>query len=176
MTPIEEMSTVWARILGELPKHCSVIVTVSPVRHLKEGLVQSSLSKSQLRLLAEWMQQSAPERIHYFPAFEIMMDELRDYRFYARDMLHPSDEAIDYIWERFSRGFLTSPSQEFCQKWGKILLKLEHRPLQPRSESYRMFLEQLLKELDSFSDLSLDGEKLVVQKKLLAIHPGSISE
>ena len=128
LSSVESMLQVWKTVFTALPKSCQIIVTVSPVRHAKDGLVPNSLSKSLLRILAEEMVKLAPQRIHYFPAFEIMMDDLRDYRFYQRDRLHPNDEAINYIAEQFEAAYLTVEAKASVAKWRKILDRLGHRP------------------------------------------------
>jgi len=163
---ITDMMQAWERALSTIPIHTQIIVTVSPVRHLKEGLVASSLSKSQLRIVAELMTQSDPRRIHYFPAYEIMMDELRDYRFYARDMLHPNEQAIDFIWQHFQDTFFTNEAKDFVRDWQKIRNRMNHRPLHPGSVSHRNFLSQLLKDMESYAHLDLEFEKKAIQRQL----------
>ena len=118
-----------------------ILFTVSPVRHLKDGLHGNQLSKSTLLLAIDELCRIFPERCHYFPAYEIVMDELRDYRFYAEDMAHPSKQAIDYVWEYFVEHCIDDEAQQFMQQWGKISRALEHRPFKPESEQYRQFMQ-----------------------------------
>jgi len=114
------------------------LVTVSPVRHSKDGFVENQLSKAHLI--------SAVHKIsdlEYFPSYEIMMDELRDYRFYSEDMLHPNQIAIDYIWERFTQTFISPKASEVLHEIDSIQKALSHRPFNPDSASHRKFLEKL---------------------------------
>jgi hypothetical protein len=104
-----------------------------------------------LLLAIHKLQAIHPERIDYFPAYEIMMDELRDYRFYATDMLHPSPLAVEYICERFYRNFLSHESQTFINEWKVIMKALEHKPFQSTSPSYRKFILQTLLKAENLS-------------------------
>ncbi|MDR1356777.1 MAG: GSCFA domain-containing protein [Tannerellaceae bacterium] len=125
-----------------------ILFTVSPVRHWKDGAHNNRLSKAILLMAIDALQTRYPERIAYFPAYEIMMDELRDYRFYADDMLHPSTLAVEYICERFYRSFLSSESQALINEWKAIKKALEHKPFQPASPSYRQFMQQTLSKAE----------------------------
>jgi hypothetical protein len=117
-------------------------------------------------LVIHELQTRHPERIAYFPAYEIMMDELRDYRFYADDMLHPSPLAVEYIRKRFFRSFLSAESQTILDEWTEIRKAIRHRPLQPGSKSYQQFITQTLLKAERFSrkfpyfDLSKELEQL----------------
>ncbi len=97
-----------------------ILFTVSPIRHWKDGAHENQLSKATLLLATDALQKDYPGRIAYFPAYEILMDELRDYRFYADDMLHPSPLAIDYIWGRFTENFLSTATSAILKEWGDI--------------------------------------------------------
>lgn len=114
-----------AQILTEIPA-AQIILTVSPVRHLADGLHGNNLSKATLMLAAEAVANSTPELI-YFPAYELLNDDLRDYRFYGPDMLHPSETAIDYIYERFTESFFTPAAIEACREGRKLTRQLAHR-------------------------------------------------
>lgn len=103
------------------------IFTVSPIRHLKDGAHGNQLSKSTLLLAEETVVQSHPGQCEYFPAYEIMMDELRDYRFYAEDMIHPSAQAVNYIWERFCDFALPEDEKPLLEKNRKTFLQSQHR-------------------------------------------------
>ena len=111
MLSVETITEEWQILLQQLWQHnplLKVLFTVSPIRHWKDGAHGNQLSKATLLLAIDQLQQRFPKQIHYFPAYELMMDELRDYRFYADDMLHPSPLATDYIWERFKESLLTN--------------------------------------------------------------------
>lgn len=114
------------------------IFTVSPLRHLKDGLHENQLSKASLLLAVDEICKTF-ENAHYFPAYEILLDELRDYRFYKEDMIHPTDQAIRYIWEKFVQ-FAINPSEYSAMKAAEELKQmLLHKPLFPNSEAYRKF-------------------------------------
>ena len=114
-----------------------VILTVSPIRYRKYGYHESQLSKATLLLAASQTCQTI-----YFPAYEILVDELRDYRFYAADMLHPSEQAIDYIWERLNNWCFSPEAISFMEEWRPIRQALSHRPFHPESEEYQRFKVQ----------------------------------
>ncbi|MBT8300133.1 MAG: GSCFA domain-containing protein [Maribacter sp.] len=123
-----------------------IIFTVSPVRHLKDGFVENQRSKAHLitaisHLLDDNVTLSAVEG--YFPSYEIMMDELRDYRFYKTDMVHPNDLAIDYIWERFKSVWISNDAFSTMDKVVEIQRGLRHRPFNPDSEEHQKFLNSL---------------------------------
>jgi hypothetical protein len=127
-----------------------VILTVSPVRHMKDGLIQNNLSKAQLISAAHEI--CVKDRLAtYFPAYEIMIDELRDYRYYTVDMLHPSNQAIEYIWEKFTKTHMNDSTQSFVVQWKQILSSLNHRPLHPESAAHQSFLLKLKEGINSYS-------------------------
>ncbi|RSK47714.1 GSCFA domain-containing protein [Hymenobacter rigui] len=122
------------------------ILTVSPVRHLKDTLVLNSASKSMLRVACHYLSELLPD-VTYFPAYELLLDDLRDYRFYAADMLHPSDVAENYIWERFTRTYFDAAFGRFKKEWEGIRQALGHRPLYASAPEHRQFLESTLERL-----------------------------
>lgn len=130
-------------LVQSVNKQVKFVFTVSPVRHIKDGFVENQLSKAHLitALHRAFDFQEAP--YSYFPSYEIMMDELRDYRFYAQDMLHPNSVAIDYIWERFSETFIAKDSLLVMKEVDIIQKSLLHKPFNPASESHAKFLENL---------------------------------
>lgn len=150
LSSLDEMNSAWNKVFPKLPKDLTIILSLSPVRHLKDGLVENSLSKSLLRVFIEDMKASAPDRIHYFPAYEILMDDLRDYRFYERDMLHPSEVASEYIWEVFQASYLDEAARERVKNWEKLKARQGHRPLNPHSEENKKFQAELARDLKSF--------------------------
>jgi hypothetical protein len=127
--------------------NCSIIFTVSPVRHIKDGFVENQLSKAHLISAIHSVLNSDHCKLNteYFPSYEIMMDELRDYRFYAEDMLHPSPVAIDYIWKRFKETTISETAFATLEEVESIQRSLSHKPFNPNSESHLKF-ETKLKE------------------------------
>lgn len=122
-----------------------VIMTVSPIRHWKDGAHENNISKSVLLLSIEKLQKLFPF-ISYFPAYEIQMDELRDYRFYASDMCHPSPEAVDYIWKRFCETYFTHKTNHLRLKLENLNQQLNHKPLFPDTIEHSYFLYQIEKQ------------------------------
>lgn len=129
-------------LVHKINPNCYFIFTVSPVRHIKDGFVENTVSKAHL-LSAVHLSQFTSDNSQYFPSYEIMMDELRDYRFYTDDMLHPNQTAVDYIWERFSESFINEKAFETMQEVDSIQKSLLHRPFNPTSENHLKFLSQL---------------------------------
>ena len=118
-------------------KNIKFIFTVSPVRHLKDGFVENQRSKAHLLTAIHTLLDSGG---FYFPAYEIMMDELRDYRFYGTDMVHPNSLAIDYIWEKFKYVWISESAYQVMEQVAEIQQGLVHRPFAPESDSYQRFL------------------------------------
>ncbi len=131
--------------------NCNFIFTVSPVRHIKDGFVENNVSKAHLisALNSSNFQLSTS---NYFPSYEIMMDELRDYRFYAEDMLHPNQTAIDYIWIKFFENYVDEKEFGTMQQVCDIQKALHHKPFNPNSESHLKFLESLNKKISSLKE------------------------
>jgi len=124
-----------------------IMLTVSPVRHTKETLEGNSVSKSILRVAANTLTRSLDD-VTYFPAYEIMMDDLRDYRFYKNDMIHPTELAEDYIWEKFIESYADAATRKFIDEWTTLRAALAHRPFHPASAAHQGFLRQTLKKLE----------------------------
>jgi len=116
-----------------------VIFTVSPVRHWKDGVVENNQSKAVLQLAIKELV-SQFDYVSYFPSYEIVMDELRDYRFYKEDMLHPNDVAVDYIYQKFKATYYSSETLLLNQKIKKIKLAVNHRPFNFKAESHLLFI------------------------------------
>ena len=132
-----------------------VVFTVSPIRYRKYGYHGSQLSKATLLLAVdELLHPAAPSplsaHLSYFPAYEIFCDELRDYRFYAPDMLHPSEQAVDYVWERLVDWCFSPAARAFMDEWRPIRQALQHRPFQADSDEYRRFRQQTQEKLEAF--------------------------
>ena len=126
-----------------------VVLTVSPIRYAKYGFHESQLSKATLllaidQLLMSLNAQRPDTHCHYFPAYEIVIDELRDYRFYQEDMLHPSAQAVEYIWQRLCECYLSEEAREFIEAWRPLKAALSHRPFHPDSEEYKAFMDKTM--------------------------------
>ena len=134
--------------LKAINSRCKIILTVSPVRHLRDTLELNAVSKSVLRLSCHSIVSQFSD-VEYFPAFEILLDDLRDYRFYKTDRLHPTEEAIEYIWEKFAIAYLDGPSKKFMSQWSEVKRDLEHKPFHPESENHQKFLQSTLKKLEA---------------------------
>ena len=129
-----------------------VVVTVSPIRYAKYGYHGSQLSKAVLLLAADKLVNELPERVVYFPAYEIVNDELRDYRFYAADMLHPSEQAVEYIWEVFSDAYFSPEAKRFVEEWRPLKEALGHKPFRPESAEYKEFMNKTMLKVKAFSE------------------------
>ena len=123
-----------------------IIITVSPVRHLKDTLELNSVSKSILRLTCYTLTELYHD-VEYFPAYEILLDDLRDYRFYSSDLIHPTSDAIDYIWKKFIAHYFDLETKIFLEEWEEITKALTHKPFQPTSQAHQDFLKETLKRL-----------------------------
>ena len=128
-------------MLRQINPSVRIIITVSPIRYAKYGFHGSQLSKATLLLAADKLTKEM-DNVVYFPAYEIVNDELRDYRFYREDMLHPTDQAVEYIWQRFGETFFSKQTRKFLEEWRPIKAALAHRPFNPEAEEYKKFLEK----------------------------------
>ena len=144
---VDECADYLRRTVNQLCSHrpdAQVVFTVSPIRYRKYGYHESQLSKATLLLAVNKViaHHHPPSTIHqtYFPAYEIMMDELRDYRFYREDMLHPTPQAVEYIWQQLVDHYFSPRAQQFLQEWAPLKAALNHRPFNPDSDAYRQFL------------------------------------
>lgn len=146
---VEEMVEAWQSMLNDWPAGKRVVFTVSPYRYAKYGMHHSHLAKAALLLAIDELCRRFPACV-YFPAYEIVLDELRDYRFYAPDMLHVSPVAADYVWQRF-RSWTFSPQMEnFATEWEKLRLRVSHRPRVPDSPAWQRFEEETLAAIRRF--------------------------
>jgi len=144
-----------------------IILTVSPVRHLKDTIELNSVSKSILRVACHEISEKY-SLVDYFPAFEVMIDDLRDYRFYKTDMIHPTEVAEDYIWEKFSDCYFSQSTIEILTRWKDIRKAINHRPFQPESASHQKFLKETLTKLGELkSQLNVDGEIEEIKSRIL---------
>ncbi|MGI0105641.1 GSCFA domain-containing protein [Salinimicrobium sp. WS361] len=136
-----------SEIVRSLNPSAEIIFTVSPVRHLKDGFVENQLSKAKL-ITAIQEVVASEEKCSYFPSYEIMMDELRDYRFYAEDMVHPNSVAVDYIWEKFRQAWIASAASEVMKQVDTIQKGLLHRPFNETSEAHQKFRRNLQQKIE----------------------------
>jgi hypothetical protein len=148
---IENHLAALVAAIQSINPNIAVVMTVSPVRHSKDGFMENNRSKAHLITALHQVIAAHPE-VYYFPSYEIVMDELRDYRFYAQDMLHPSPLAIDYIWERFTQACITPASYPIMKEVDAIQKALQHRPFNPSSPSHLQFLNHLQQKIQSLQD------------------------
>jgi len=149
LASVKQIEASLLRVLSavkSLNSKASVIFTVSPVRHLKDGFVENQRSKAHLIAAVHAILEEGDAS--YFPAYEIVMDELRDYRFYDRDMIHPNTLAVDYIWERFLAVYLSPQAKKTMDKVEEIRRGLEHRPFNPDSEQHQKFLQKIEEKIE----------------------------
>lgn len=144
LTPSEEIRLTWTSVLNKLnilnPK-LTVCFTVSPVRHVKDGFVENNQSKAVLIESVRYLQENS--KALYFPSYEIVIDELRDYRFFKQDRVHPNQEAIDYVWNRFMGSFCSKETQELCTKIQSLKWALSHKSLHPESKETQEFKKKV---------------------------------
>ena len=129
-------------LLRQANPKVNVIITVSPIRYAKYGYHGSQLSKALLLLATDKVIKEEGERIYYFPAYEIVNDELRDYRFYKADMLHPNEQAVEYIWEQLVATCFSAEAKQFLEEWRPIKEALAHRPFNPEAAAYQDFIKK----------------------------------
>ena len=141
------LGSAMQRIIEQRP-NIKFIFTVSPIRHLRDGAHDNQKSKATLLLAIEELTKMFPANCSYFPAYEIMLDELRDYRFYADDMVHPSPLAVEYIWERFAGCYISKKSMERCAAIDNINKGLAHRPFDEKSDGYKDFIRSILQNIE----------------------------
>jgi lysophospholipase L1-like esterase len=139
------------KALQKLNPHMHLVFTVSPVRHWKDGAVGNQQSKATLILAIQKILEKIPE-MEYFPAYEIMMDELRDYRFYAEDMIHPGNAGIRYIWNRFCDTYVKKSTLKLMDKVEEIVKASLHKPFNPQSLEYQQFLKKQTEKTEQFME------------------------
>lgn len=148
---VDECADYLCRMVGLLRSRrpdVHIVFTVSPIRYRKYGYHESQLSKATLLLAVEKTIGQEPtaksQELAYFPAYEILMDELRDYRFYADDMLHPSSRAVEYIWQQLVEHCFSPRAKEYLREWAPLKAALGHRPFNPDSDEYRDFMDKTM--------------------------------
>ena len=172
MLSSSEIVDNWNKCISEIKSvnpTAKIIFTVSPIRHWRDGAHQNQISKANLHIAINELNEIIPET-NYFPAYEIMMDELRDYRFYTSDMVHPSEMAIEYIWERFAETFLSKETKRIAERISKVVEASHHRPFNPQSEEYKSFCIKNLNEISSLKSqyplLDFDTEEGIFSSAL----------
>ena len=130
-----------------------IVFTVSPIRYRQYGYHESQLSKATLLLAVDKVLEQNKQKgtLSYFPAYEIVNDELRDYRFYAEDMIHPSGQAVEYIWERLVDTYFSDDAKHYLEKWRPLKEALGHRPFNAESEEYRLFMQKTREKIAALS-------------------------
>ena len=144
---IEESIESIISLVHSVNPNCKFIFTVSPVRHIKDGFIENTLSKAHLISAIHKIINHHPLPNTYFPAYEIMMDELRDYRFYGEDMLHPNQTAIDYIWIQFFQNYISESEFGLMNDICSIQKGLNHRPFNPNTERHQKFIDGLTQKM-----------------------------
>lgn len=138
-------------LIQKINPNCKFIFTISPVRHIKDGFFENNVSKSHLISAVFKTISQQPSTMAYFPSYEIMVDELRDYRFYAEDMLHPNQTAIDYIWIRFFENYIDEKEFETMNAVCSIQRDLKHKPFNPNSKSHQQFLNSIQQKISTLA-------------------------
>lgn len=162
---VEEIVTAYTKLIKAIDPKINIVFTVSPVRHIKDGLHENNLSKSVLHLAVKNITEQH-KNCSYFPAYEIVTDELRDYRFYKDDLVHPTDMAINYVWEKFSAAYFDKDTTMLNEAIQHIVRAANHRPFQAESEAHQKFVKAFLFTIDKinedfpFLDFSEEKEKL----------------
>ena len=134
-------------LLRQINPEMRIVLTVSPIRYRKYGYHGSQLSKATLLLATRQVAGAS-----YFPAYEIVNDELRDYRFYQADMLHPSDQAVEYIWQRLSEVYLSDEAKAFLKEWAPLKAVLNHKPFDPESPDYKALMDKTMLKVAALSE------------------------
>lgn len=162
---VEEIVACYEELLRTDLAGKRVILTVSPVRHIGDTLSGNSVSKATLRLAAEHLAEKV-EAVEYYPSYEIVTDDLRDYRFYADDLAHPSPQAVAYIWEHFSQALLSPRAQALLPEVEAICQAAAHRPLNPQSDAHRALCQKMLARIDALPEVDFHTEAAFFRQSL----------
>ena len=154
---VGEIVERYDRLLEGVLHDKKVVLTVSPVRHIGDGLQENSVSKATLRLAVEELV-AKYENVYYFPSYEILIDDLRDYRYYADDLAHPSKMAVDYVWERFCESVLSDEARAKLPLVEQIVTAAEHRPFNPESEAHQSFCRKMLEKAKALPEIDFSLE------------------
>lgn len=142
MASVDEMTRALNQMVDQLHEYnpeLQIVFTISPIRHIADGLETNSLSKASLRVTVDNVINAHKGYTEYFPSYEIVMDDLRDYRFYATDMVHPSDVAVEYIWQTFQATYLDDRAAQAVARCERVMKRLMHRPMSNNSEVVERF-------------------------------------
>lgn len=169
---VSEIVRSWTRLIEaslSINPNLKILFTVSPIRHWKDGAHNSQLSKATLLLaIDELIGQFS--NLYYFPSYEIVLDELRDYRFYTEDMIHPNDTAIRYIWDIFTDIYFDEETKQICRQWQNISRAIAHRPFNANTEEHKYFLKQTLLKVKNLRDkypyFDCENELMLLEGKL----------
>jgi len=169
MLSVEEITHTLNTIIKNL-RACNptikIIFTLSPVRHVKDGIIENATSKARLMTAISEIRSDSPD-IAYFPSFEIMNDELRDYSYYKKDLVHPNKRAIKHIWNTFENTHFSQQTIELNKKLRRILVSSKHKAFHPKSQEHQKFLKQLIKQIDTL-EVEENGIQLAtIRKKVL---------
>jgi len=170
---VDEITVAFQSTIDKLklinPK-LKIVFTVSPVRHIRDGLINNQLSKAKLIQTVNNLCKSIDD-IFYFPSYELVMDDLRDYRFYTEDMLHINDVGLSYIWDYFKSSFFSDSTQQLIDRIWKINNELAHKPFHPDSDKHQVFLNKLLKKINSIisehSHIDFCKEIALIKKQII---------
>lgn len=169
---LESLSNTWKACIEKLQTynpHISIVLSVSPIRHAKNGFTQNNLSKATLLLLTNYLTQEF-DRVSYFPSYEILMDELRDYRFYSKDMLHPSEEAIEYIADCFSSCYFDEATIELNQQIEKIQKSINHKANFAKTYNYKNHLQKVMDQITNLQKrhpiVDFSGEVKILEERM----------
>ena len=154
---VEEIVETFAELIEGPLAGKQIILTVSPVRHTGDTLAGNAVSKAALRLAAEELAERFPD-VHYFPAYEILNDDLRDYRFYADDLVHPAPQAVAYVWEKFAPAVLTDEALRLLPEAEAIVAAAAHRPRNPQGEAHRAFCRRQLERIAALPEMDFQSE------------------
>ncbi|WMJ74776.1 GSCFA domain-containing protein [Cytophagaceae bacterium ABcell3] len=152
--------------LKKINPKVKTLFTISPVRHIKDTMELNSVSKSILRYAIYEITKSYSD-VYYFPSYEIMMDDLRDYRFYKEDMIHPDPVAEKYIWEKFKETYMSEKTRKLIKDWEKVVRAIHHKPFHPDSVAHKKFLNETLQKIKGFKqEFDVSEELETIRKKI----------
>ena len=152
---VDDIILLWNSLIRKLlftNPDLKIIFTVSPIRHFKDGARENQLSKATLHLSVDKLMTEFPNNVFYFPAYEIVMDQLRDYRFYEDDMVHPSSLTQNYIWERFGNTYFSVETEKINAEWLKIFQSLSHKSYNSHTRANRKFIHRTMEDLQAFEE------------------------